>query len=206
MVLGLYDAVGQDVDLVAETLCRSRAWVDDRLLSQLWPAEFHEAVAAKELTLGAAKELMAITDAHDRMFYFGHARASGASVTLVRAWRQAWQISRVCVDPTASGKAASAIGPAPLACQLPCFFCGSGVLVEAIVHLRFCADCATVIADHRPDSGRRSRPKTTEDYEYARLTRVPTDDSRVDHVRESAGSVADAGGLQRDELVAHGGA
>lgn len=164
MVVGLYDALEQDVDLVAETLCRSRGWVDDRLLSQLWPAEFHEAVAAKDLTLGSAKELMAITDASDRMFYFGHAVASGASVALVKSWRQAWQIARVCQDPTAIGNAASEQGPAPLPAQLPCFFCNVGVAVERIAHLRFCPECATTVAENRPDVGQRNRPLTAEDY------------------------------------------
>lgn len=164
MVVGLYDALGQDVDLVAETLCRGRGWVDDRLLSQLWPAEFHEAMAAKELTLGAAKELMAITDEHDRMFYFGHCVASGASVALVKSWRQAWQLSRVCQDPTISGNAAAEIGPAPLPAQLPCFFCGVGIGVEAIAHLRFCEQCAELVAAHRPEAGVRNRPLTAEDF------------------------------------------
>ena len=164
MVVGLYDALGQDVDLVAETLCRGRGWVDDRLLSQLWPSEFHQAVAAKELTLGAAKELMAITDEHDRMFYFGHATASGASVMLVRSWRQAWQLSRVCQDPTSIGNAAAESGPAPLPAQLPCFFCDVGVDVEGIAHLRFCPSCAIVVAEHRPDAGLVNRPLTAEDF------------------------------------------
>ena len=164
MVVGLYDALGQDVDLVAETLCRSRGWVDDRLLSQLWPSEFHEAVASKALALGSAKELMAITDDHDRMFYFGHAVASGASVALVKSWRQAWQLSRVCQDPTISGNAAAEIGPAPLPTALPCFFCGEGVSVESIAHLRFCTQCAELVAAHRPGAGVRVGPQTAEDF------------------------------------------
>ena len=139
--------------------------MDDRLLSQLWPSEFHEALAVKELTLGAAKELMAITDAHDRMFYFGHAVASGASVALVKSWRQAWQLERVCQDPTIPGNAAAEIGPAPLPAQLPCFFCGDGVEVEAIAHLRFCTQCAELVAAHRPEGRVRGGPKTAEDFE-----------------------------------------
>jgi len=172
MVVGLYDALGQDVDLVAETLCRGRAWVDDRLLSQLWPAEFHEAVAAKELALGSAKELMAITDPHDRMFYFGHCVASGASVALVKSWRQAWQLSRVCQDPTLSGNAAAEQGPAPLPAQLPCFFCGEGIGVETIAHLRFCPVCAELVAANRPDQGRVNRPMTAEDFDGRKAAAV----------------------------------
>lgn len=163
MVVGLYDALGQDVDLVADTLCRSRGWVDDRLLSQLWPAEFHDAVAAKELTLGGAKELMAITDVHDRMFYFGHAVASGASVALIKSWRQAWQLSRTCQDPTIAGDAAVLSSAAPLPMGLPCFFCGESVGVERIAHLRFCGGCAELIASNRPAGTGRTGPVTEED-------------------------------------------
>jgi len=165
MCVGLYDALEQDVDLVCKSLCRSRGWVDDRLLSQLWPAEFHDAVRDGEMTIGACKELMAITVEIDRMFYFGHARASGASVALVKSWRQAWQLSRVCTDPTLSGNAAAEQGPAPLPAQLPCFFCGEGVPVESIAHLRFCTDCAANVADHRPASALVNRPMTAADYD-----------------------------------------
>ncbi len=152
LVRALYDESGADIDQVAAALNRTRGWVDDRLLSELWPDRLKEAVDSGTLGIGAGRELMRITVREDREFYIGHAIASGASVALVRAWRQAWELSRGCTDPAALGHNFVGDAPAPLPAQLPCFFCGAGVVVHEIVHLRFCTGCAGVIAEHRPSA------------------------------------------------------
>lgn len=150
MVRVLFDRVGQDVDKVCKALNRGRGWVDDRLLSELWPDSIKEAVDEGTLPIGAARELMRITVPEDRAFYTGHAISSGASVGLVRSWRQAWEMSRTCIDPANFGHPNSNGDFMPEPVNLPCWFCNEGVSVTEINHLRMCSRCSLAIAEHRP--------------------------------------------------------
>lgn len=158
LVRALFDDLGQDVDRVCSALNRGRGWVDDRLLSELWPDALRAAVDAGTLAIGAARELMRITVPEDRDFYVGHAVASGASVGLARSWRTAWELTRVRTDPAALGHNFPADQPPPIPAQLPCFFCFVGVVVDEIVHVRLCKVCAGLIAEHRPGPDPGIRP------------------------------------------------
>jgi ParB/RepB/Spo0J family partition protein len=151
MVRACYESEGEDVDRVCATLNRGRAYVEDRLLFDLMPPQMQEAVDSGALAVGACRELMCIDVAEDRMFYLGHAVSSGASIKLCRSWRQAWELTRTPQDPTALGRSQYEGAPVPAPVHLPCAFCGGGVSVHEIVHLRTCKECAVTILSHRPD-------------------------------------------------------
>lgn len=150
MVRACYESEGEDVDRVCATLNRGRPYVEDRLLFEVMPPQMQEAVDSGGLAVGACRELMAIDVAEDRMFYLGHAVSSGASVKLVRAWRQAWELTRTPQDPSALGREQYEGAPVPVPVHLPCLWCSKGVSVHEIVHLRMCKECVDLILSHRP--------------------------------------------------------
>jgi len=82
---------GQDIDVVAARVGRSRAYVDDRLQLLLGDREILEAVRAEQIGLGVAKLLNTIPDESWRRFYLRHAVKGGSSVSVVTGWVQEWR-------------------------------------------------------------------------------------------------------------------
>lgn len=99
---------GQDIDVVAARVGRSRAYVDDRLQLLLGDPEILEAVRLEHIKLGVARLLNSIADESWRRYYLRHAIKSGSTVTAVALWVQEWktthgdQVARPAQQPAAA--------------------------------------------------------------------------------------------------------
>lgn len=74
------------VSEIAETIGRSEAYVQSRLDIISYPQSFHEALAAKKVTLGVAQELVKIDDEHERETLLQYAIKDGVSVQNAKNW------------------------------------------------------------------------------------------------------------------------
>lgn len=143
---------GRDVDAVATQFGKSRAWVDSRLELNGYPKDLLEAVHAKTISLGVARELARVTDDGYRAFLLYHAVEGGATVKTIRIQVQDWLSSHTPegVAPTAAG------GPAPVyqgqGVGLECAGCRNLYPIADLRPLHYCPDC---LQDHFTKKAKR---------------------------------------------------
>jgi len=85
---------GMPVVEIARRRRRSVEWVEGRLAMLGWPEDLRMAVAAGELTLAAARELVVVDFAPYRLDLLGEARRAGATARVVAAWVAAYHADR----------------------------------------------------------------------------------------------------------------
>ncbi len=130
-----------DVDGVAKTCGRSRAWVDRRLEVLSWPGDMQEAVHTGALSVAAAAELVGIADEGTRNSLVAHAIEHGISRKTAALWVQ--QQSRgemvhgpgVYVEPTAQGSGEV------YTVKVRCFSCAIEFPLERVQRIAVCGDC-----------------------------------------------------------------
>jgi ParB family transcriptional regulator, chromosome partitioning protein len=161
----LYEAHGEDVDVVAGLVRRSREYVERRLLLLRGDGLVLEALRAKRINLGQAEELNRMTRAEDRAYYLEYVARAGASVRQLREWRSQANVRAELAakeGPADAGTVAAATGasPAPAnagplyASMAPpwefssstemrrCLFCGSEHQAFRMYQKHVCEPCA----------------------------------------------------------------
>lgn len=135
----------RDVDETASRFGKSRAWVDARLDLCSYPEDLLDAVHARTISLGVARELSRVTDDGYRGFLLYHAVEGGATVKSIRIQVEDWLRSHTPegVAPTATP------GPPPpyqgQGVGLECAGCGSLRPIADLRPLHFCPEC---LQDH----------------------------------------------------------
>jgi ParB family chromosome partitioning protein len=150
----LYEALGQDVDVVARRLKRSRGWVESRLRVLSWPADIQKAVHDGDLSGAAGAELALISDGGHRAFLVSHAVGGGATARTCQAWRIAWEqtgtVSTAAVQQVAPGREP----PPPVEAELPCYFCGDREPYGRLTHIWLCPEALEMFAAFRDEYNR----------------------------------------------------
>ena len=142
--VALYEACGQDVDRVCESVNRSRGWVDGRLRMVRWPSDVRDAVHCGALSASAGQELAAVTDDMHRAFLLGHAITSGATARTCQAWRIAWEQTGVVPDVSVVQVGPGRSVPPPVEAELPCYLTGRRLPFSRLVHVWIGADVIDV--------------------------------------------------------------
>lgn len=92
--LDLYEGICEgDLQRVAVRCGKSLAYVQNRLELLEGDDEVFLAVRAKTISLGVAKVLNKFPDESWRRYYLAHSIKSGATVSMVESWLQAWKVS-----------------------------------------------------------------------------------------------------------------
>jgi len=132
---------GRDVDAVALHFKKGRAWVDGRLELAQFPVDLLEAVHAKSIPLGVARELSRVADPGYRAYLLYYATENGATVKSIRMQVDDWEASR---GPQGEPLTASAQPPPVYQGQdvgLGCAGCGTLHPIGDLRPLHYCADC-----------------------------------------------------------------
>jgi ParB family chromosome partitioning protein len=114
-----------DVDRLCTMLHLKRSYVEDRLLLLEADAEIIAAVREKRIGFGHARELQQVRDRSTRLMYLDSAIRGGATVRLIREWRQRANAAPAGEAPPPSDGLNQHTGtPAP-AFTMSCLCCGS---------------------------------------------------------------------------------
>lgn len=134
---------GLDLDVVAKSFGKGRSWAEKRLEIHEWPEDIRKAIAAGDLTLGAATELAAIKDAGYRDYYLTSAISGGCTAATARIWRSEWEARG---NPTMAAPAEHTAPQdyhAPPAVGLECSNCGTLTRINDLRTLHICPRCLT---------------------------------------------------------------
>jgi len=119
----LLPTCNNDTDELCALVKQSRNYVEGRLLLLQGDPEVLAAVAQREIALGVAAELNKLPTKKDRDYYLGWAKATGATVAMVRQWR-ATVAAKAPVEPGPAGTSPSLPAPAaPTRDIFQCFIC-----------------------------------------------------------------------------------
>jgi len=120
----LYERGGRDVDVVCTRVGKSRLYVEARLLLLSGDSEVLVALSRKAITLGVAAELNKIEDTAARHYYLGWAVSEGATVKLVRFWRESSNAQKTALALTDPPPVPAPCPPEPKPEPYQCFICG----------------------------------------------------------------------------------
>jgi ParB family chromosome partitioning protein len=150
---------GQDVDQVAAQFGKSRAWVDGRLELCQYPKDLLDAVHAKTISLGVARELARVTDDGYRGYLLYHAVQGGATTSSARIQVEDWIRSHT---PAGEAPTATAGPPPPYQGQgvgLECAGCTKLYPIGDLRPLHFCPDCLQTHFAKKAEAGRSHRDR-----------------------------------------------
>lgn len=137
---------GGDVDAVCALVRRSRQYVEDRLLLFQGDEEVFEALRAREIRFGVAKELNQITDIGYRRLHLDQARKYGMTAAAAKdARRQSNFATREHGTSPPASSASGEAAPAPAAYQPSCYVCGRHDRPERMRYMTVHDDCDTAI-------------------------------------------------------------
>lgn len=145
----------QKVELpeIARRVGKNIEWVHDRIDIIHYPDFVKDALHAKELKLGVAKELVRVNDEKVRTLLFDNAIRGGITVGTARQWR----ISYMDVIVPGEGPEADALEAGLLAEPVPvdikCFICGESSPVGHTHAPNLCGQCFGCILQERTDKG-----------------------------------------------------
>lgn len=145
----LCEVYGEDVDAVARSLKRSRAWVESRLVVLGWPADVQQAVHEGRLSRAAGAELARVSDDVHRRFLLDHAVDGNASARTCMAWRIAWEQTGVVDSSSVAQVAPGRTVPPPVEAELPCYFCGDREPYGRLTHIWLCPEALELFATFR---------------------------------------------------------
>lgn len=140
---------------LAKGMHKSEQWICDQAKMTTWAPEVLQAIHVGAISVSAARNLAAVTDARYRKFLLHNAVENGVTARVTAAWLQAWQLSR---PPEAALSTAPADGPAqqpPVVPQAPCLFCSNVYRTDALNYMPVCGQC---LADFQQARARVDKP------------------------------------------------
>lgn len=130
-----------DVDGIAQTLCKSRAWVDSRLEMMTWSTELARRVHIGDISPAAARVLHKIPDPHDQAILIEHAANHGITRRTAELWlQQALSQPAQTTTPSAANELQQPALEA-YSVQANCFFCNGSMPLDQVQRLNFCPGC-----------------------------------------------------------------
>lgn len=145
----------QKVELpeIAKRVGKKIDWVHDRIDIIHYPEFVKDALHAKELKLGVAKELVRVKDKKVRALLFDNAIRGGITVGTARQWRISYM--DVVVPEGSSEEAALEAGQIiePMSQEIACFMCGEDSPVGHTHAPNLCGRCFGCILQERADKG-----------------------------------------------------
>ena len=157
----MHDELGIGINQIAEKTGHSNSWVQDRLMIANFPENFKSALHRRKLSIGAAGQLMLITDEPLRDWYLHLAEVNGATVNQCKAWYDIWKGTQALTTADGEPQPISQAMPLPPLQRINCFTCGEPVEnVDALV-IRICIPChgeITRVKLHEPEPPNGASP------------------------------------------------
>jgi len=160
----LFEAHGQDVDLVASMVKKSRNYVEERLILLRGNRAVFDALREGKIGFGVARELNKMTRDEDKEFHLEYARRGGCTIRQAREWREAANSRAVILqqqaeraaagnDPDAPKQELGPTGPSVWSTARPeeltgstdkvnCFFCTNEFEMWRCLRKFVCEQCA----------------------------------------------------------------
>jgi len=135
------------IEELAAALGRSTSWVTDRANLVSWPDDVQMAVHAGKISVGAARNLVLITDNHHRSMLVDYAVDNGATARTTAAWLQGWRAGLPAEDPGDVEPEAARQGLPPVVPYTPCIICGRKEEMTKLTYAPVCSDCTDVVAE-----------------------------------------------------------
>lgn len=146
---------GLGVGEVARRLGKSESWVRSRVDLLTWPVPFVEAVAAGQLSMAAARELVGIDDESWRAYYFRYAVDQGISAELARAWRREYERQREMARAEGAAPVVPVADQPRFIVTRACLGCEDELPMAALLFEPLCVRCRSALLSARRlvDSG-----------------------------------------------------
>jgi ParB family chromosome partitioning protein len=163
----LYEQRGEDVDVVAELVKKSRGHVESRLHLIRGDKHVFAALAAGKISIGVAEELNKFSREEDRLFHLDYCTRTGATVATARQWRLDANRRAELAPPAPAAEPSNPArtpeeearlslertafaGAAPWELDTstekrPCSMCAAELEAWKMLKKHLCPDCATVV-------------------------------------------------------------
>jgi len=132
-------------DEVAKCFRRSRSWVDSQLEILRWPEDVQDCVARRVISLSAAGNIAAITDAEYRGFLLRTAVESGATARATAGWLQGWQAQQPAESVVSSPVTGGSNTPPPAIPLSLCMGCHGEMSPQGMVPVYLCPSCVATL-------------------------------------------------------------
>ena len=157
----MHEELGIGINEIGDKTGHSNSWVQDRLMIANFPENFKSALHRRKLSIGAAGQLMLITDQPLRDWYLHLAEVNGATVNQAKAWYDIWKGTQALTTPDGQPQPIPQGMPLPPLQRINCFTCGEPVEnVDALV-IRICIPChgeITRVKLHEPEPPNGASP------------------------------------------------
>jgi ParB family chromosome partitioning protein len=137
----LQETKNMSIREICEKLNRGTSWIQDRLSLLQMPEHFQKAVAQRKLTIGAAGQLLLITDIDYREYLLSIAICNGATVKQTEGWYLEWRARQQFTNPHGQDGPLPQLPPRPLKVLTPCAFCDEEAPIDETNLLRVCGPC-----------------------------------------------------------------
>lgn len=135
------------VEELARALGRSVVWVKDRVDLVSWPDDLQLAIHAGKISVGAARNLVSITDDSHRSMLVDYAVDNGATARTTAAWLQGWRAGLPIENPGNVEPEAARPGLPPVVPYTPCIICGRKEEMVKLTFAPVCSDCTDIVAE-----------------------------------------------------------
>lgn len=126
---------------VAQQLGRSQAWVEDRLDILTWPEQLIHEVAARRISLAAAKHLARITDPSTQAMYIRDAAENGITARTAAIWKQAAETAHYEPNDASEKSVPQPLSPMQTTTVVQCFGCRELKDINDTQPGRICSAC-----------------------------------------------------------------
>lgn len=135
------DAGIMNIEQIAQGFHKKPAWITAQANMTTWAPEVLQAIHVKAISVSAARNLAAISDARYRNFLLHNAVENGVTARVTAAWLQAWQLSRPAEEALSTAPVDGVIPAAAVVPQAPCLFCANVFRTDALNYMPVCGTC-----------------------------------------------------------------
>lgn len=134
-----------NVKSLSAALCRSEAWINDRISFLEWPDDLTLAVHVGKISVSAARNLTLIDDDTHRSMLISYAVDNGATARTTAAWLQAWRAGTEVSDPGDLPLEEGRNALPPIKPYTPCIICGVKQEMAHLTYAPVCAGCSEIV-------------------------------------------------------------
>ena len=124
---------------------RSEGWVATILEITNWPDDIQKAVHTEAISVGAARNLVLVTDKVYREFLVRNAVESGSTAKATAGWLQGWLAMQTPQEEITSEPVQTGRPQVPSVPQAPCLCCAQLFNVNEMSHVPVCGACIQLI-------------------------------------------------------------
>jgi ParB family chromosome partitioning protein len=133
------------VERTAALLCKTIAWVENRLDILRYPEEIINAIAAGKIKLTVAKELARVKDIETRQRLLESAVSYGASGSTVAKWVEDMSVSAYLENKEIMEQAGQIQAADMGQVTMQCFVCQNRYIMDYLRHIWLCPDCRALV-------------------------------------------------------------